>query len=44
MPRILLDALALAYPTKRFRSAWMGIAIHSMQSIFLGVVVLLLVI
>jgi membrane protease YdiL (CAAX protease family) len=44
MPRILLDAVALAYPAKRYRSAWIGIAIHSMQSVFLAVVVLLLVV
>ena len=29
MPRILLDSLVLAYPTKRYRSAWIGIAVHS---------------
>lgn len=43
MPRILLDALVLAYPTKRYRSAWIGIAVHSTQSIFLALVVLPLV-
>ena len=34
IPVALLDAVFLAYPTKRFRSAWMGIAVHSSQSLF----------
>jgi hypothetical protein len=33
----------MAYPTKRFRSAWMGIIIHSAQSVFLIIVLLGLV-
>jgi membrane protease YdiL (CAAX protease family) len=44
IPRILADAFVLAYPTKRYRSAWIGIAVHSAQSIFLAVIVLTLVI
>jgi predicted dithiol-disulfide oxidoreductase (DUF899 family) len=28
----LADAVVLAYPTKRYRSAWIGIAVHSAQS------------
>lgn len=43
IPAILADALVLAYPTKRYQSAWIGIAIHSTQSIFLSVIVLMLV-
>jgi membrane protease YdiL (CAAX protease family) len=39
----LADAVTLAYPTKRFRSAWIGIAVHSAQSVFLAVIVLGLV-
>ncbi len=35
----LIDTLALAYPSRRFRSAWMGIVVHSTQSlVVLGVV------
>ncbi|HLF59566.1 MAG TPA: type II CAAX endopeptidase family protein [Acidimicrobiia bacterium] len=43
IPTILTDALVLAYPTKRYRSAWIGIAVHSTQSVFLAVIVLTLV-
>lgn len=34
IPLHLLDAVALAYPTKRYRSAWIGIIVHSGQSVF----------
>ena len=34
MPATLLDTFTVAYPTKRYRSAWIGIAVHSAQSIF----------
>lgn len=44
MPTILADALILAYPTKRYQSAWIGIAVHSTQSVFLAVMVLTLVV
>jgi membrane protease YdiL (CAAX protease family) len=43
IPGILLDALFLSYPTKRFRSAWMGIAVHSAQSVIIIPLVLALV-
>jgi membrane protease YdiL (CAAX protease family) len=44
MPATLLfDTLAIAYPTKRYRSAWIGIAVHSVQSLFLAVIILGLV-
>jgi membrane protease YdiL (CAAX protease family) len=43
IPTILADALVLSYPSKRYRSAWIGIAVHSTQSIFLAVMVLTLV-
>jgi uncharacterized protein len=39
----LVDAFALAYPTRRYRSAWIGIAVHSSQSLVLGAIVLTLV-
>jgi uncharacterized protein len=44
MPAALLDAFFLAYPTKRYRSAWIGIAVHSSQTIFIGLAVYQLVI
>jgi membrane protease YdiL (CAAX protease family) len=33
IPAALLDTVFLAYPTKRFRSAWVGIAVHSSQGL-----------
>jgi membrane protease YdiL (CAAX protease family) len=44
IPTALLDTLILSYPTKRYRSAWVGIAVHSAQSVFIAVVVLTLVV
>lgn len=43
MPATLLDSVILAYPSRRYRSAWIGIIVHSMQSLFIAVVVLMLV-
>jgi CAAX protease family protein len=44
MPATLLfDTFAISYPSKRYQSAWIGIAVHSAQSVFLGVIVLALV-
>jgi membrane protease YdiL (CAAX protease family) len=43
IPATLLDTFIIAYPSKRYRSAWMGIAIHSSQSIFFAIVGLSLV-
>ncbi len=43
MPATLLDTFFLAYPTKRYRSAWIGIAVHSAQSVVLAILVLTLV-
>jgi hypothetical protein len=40
IPNALLDAFALSYPTKRYRSALIGIAVHSAQGVVLGVLVL----
>jgi uncharacterized protein len=34
IPSALLDSLTLAYPTKRYGSAWLGIVVHSSQSVF----------
>ena len=36
----LADSIVLAYPTKRYRSAWIGIAVHSAQSVVIIIVVL----
>jgi len=43
IPVNLLDAFILSYPSKRYRSAWIGIAVHSAQSLFFAVLVLTLV-
>ena len=43
MPATLLDTFTLAYPTKRYRSAWIGIAVHSSQSVFFALLILALV-
>jgi uncharacterized protein len=43
MPAALLDTFILSYPTKRYRSAWIGIAVHSAQSVFIVILVLTLV-
>jgi uncharacterized protein len=40
----LADSFVLAYPTKRYRSAWIGIAVHSAQSVVIVIVVLTLVV
>jgi membrane protease YdiL (CAAX protease family) len=41
---LLADTLIVAYPSRRYRSAWIGIAVHSAQSVVLAVIVLTLVI
>lgn len=43
IPTALLDTFILAYPSKRYRSAWIGIAVHSAQSVVLFGIVLSLV-
>jgi hypothetical protein len=43
MPATLLDMFFLAYPTKRYRSPWIGIAVHSAQSVVLAILILTLV-
>jgi hypothetical protein len=40
---VLLDMFTLSYPTKRYQSAWIGIALHSSQSVFVAAIVLPLV-
>jgi membrane protease YdiL (CAAX protease family) len=39
----LTDAFVIAYPTKYYRSAWIGIAVHSAQSVLIAVVLIMLV-
>jgi CAAX protease family protein len=43
MPGTLIESFLLAYPTKRYRSAWIGIAVHSAQSVFFAIALLLIV-
>ncbi|MGZ8572028.1 MAG: CPBP family intramembrane glutamic endopeptidase [Actinomycetota bacterium] len=43
IPATLLDALILSYPTKRYRSAWIGIVVHSVQSVVIMIALLVLV-
>jgi hypothetical protein len=33
----------MAYPTRKWRSAWLGIIVHSSQSVVLGAITLALV-
>src|SRR5918912_1425408 len=44
IPTALLDTFILAYPSKRYRSAWIGIAVHSAQSVVITAIVLGLVV
>ena len=43
IPFTLLDTFALSYPSRRYRSALMGIAVHSVQSVVILALVLALV-
>ena len=43
IPSALVDIFALAYPSRRFQSAWMGIIVHSTQSVVIIIGVLSLV-
>jgi len=43
IPANMLVGLLLAYPSRRFRSAWLGILIHSTQSVYLLALVLVLI-
>ncbi|HYZ81241.1 MAG TPA: CPBP family glutamic-type intramembrane protease, partial [Solirubrobacteraceae bacterium] len=43
IPSALLDTFILAYPSKRYRSALIGIVVHSAQSVVLIGIVLSLV-
>lgn len=37
---LLIDTFAIAYPSRRYQSAWIGIVVHSTQSVFFLVIVL----
>ncbi len=43
IPATLLDTFILSYPTKRYRSAWIGIAVHSAQSVVFALLLLTIV-
>jgi membrane protease YdiL (CAAX protease family) len=43
IPTTLLGIFSLAYPSRRFESAWMGIVVHSVQSVLFIAVVLAVV-
>jgi uncharacterized protein len=43
MPGTLIESFLLAYPTKRYRSAWIGIAVHSAQSLFFAILLFTIV-
>jgi membrane protease YdiL (CAAX protease family) len=40
---LVIDTFAIAYPARRYQSAWIGIAVHSAQSVFIAAVLLTLV-
>jgi membrane protease YdiL (CAAX protease family) len=40
---LVIDTFAISYPARRYQSAWIGIAVHSAQSVFFAAVVLTLV-
>ncbi|HET8650939.1 MAG TPA: type II CAAX endopeptidase family protein [Gaiellaceae bacterium] len=40
---LLVDTLAYVYPSRRYQSAWIGIAVHSSQTLFFGALVFALV-
>jgi membrane protease YdiL (CAAX protease family) len=44
IPAGLSDTFTLAYPAKRYRSAWIGIAVHSAQSLFFAVLIFTVVV
>jgi uncharacterized protein len=43
IPKSIVSGLLYAYPTRRFESAWMGIIVHSLQSVFIIIFVLVAV-
>jgi len=43
IPNSIASGLMMAYPTRKWRSAWLGIIVHSSQSVVLGAITLALV-
>ena len=43
IPAALVDSLCLALPSSRYRSAWIGIIVHSTQTLFISLAVLAVV-
>jgi len=43
IPSSVAVGMLTAYPARRFRSAWMGVAIHSAQSVFFAALLLTIV-
>ncbi len=43
IPTALVDSVVLALPSHRYRSAWLGIIVHSSQSVFLAILFLFLI-
>ena len=43
IPGTLIESLVVAYPSKRYGSAWIGILVHSAQTIVFTVVILVIV-
>lgn len=41
---LIIDTFAICYPSRRYQSAWIGIAVHSTQSVFFALVLLMLVV
>jgi uncharacterized protein len=39
IPAGLLDTFILAYPSKRYRSTWIGIAVHSSQNVVFAIII-----
>ena len=37
---LLFDTFAMAYPSRRFQSTWIGIIVHGSQSVFFGAILL----
>jgi hypothetical protein len=43
MPGTLVETFLVAYPARRYRSAWIGIIVHSAQTVVFTVVILVIV-
>ena len=44
IPANLIDMFAVSYPARRYQSAWIGIVVHSAQTVLFGFIVLTLVV